>query len=653
MPFMGETPLPSRKPGASVPPAACAMGAAGSLLPDDSWVPFVRCRTFNPETSMADLRVLVVDDEELILQMLKTFFRHRRDQCDVAPNGVEALRFVESRPYDLVLSDVSMPGMGGLELVGEVKKLQPHAVCILMSGMGTRRDVLAALKIGVFDFIDKPIPELAALTMVIDRAAESGRLVRERDALLENLREQNAKLEYSLLRLHEAFGQLHQQEEALESDLQKAQRVQRTFLPTGFPHTPGFEFFGYYAPCDQLGGDFFGTLPLADGRTGLYLVDVAGHGVSAAMITVTFRELMRGGRLAARNDALFGDPAAVLRYMNEALLEEKFEPPIYVAMLYGVIDPRTGDVSVASAGHPAPILVSGAGQSSTVPAEGTVLGMTTAVNYAATTLTLNAGDALLFYSDGLSESRGDDGREFSAGRLQEIMARQHARSAPTIGSELEQQLRGHLQGAASTDDITFLVVTRTAVVERGEGVEARGRGVDSVKFVLPEKSPRVRTDGRAHIRAGFHEERCVVQLSGITTWQLAPALRDTLRRARERAELPFHIDLVACEALDSTMLGLLLQESANLVLHQPSQRVLGQLHEMGVLRFFEISYEACPQPQVAMDVTPNEPRRACSDLILSAHEALMDVSESNRQKFRDVVESLRGENAAAVRTTPP
>jgi serine phosphatase RsbU (regulator of sigma subunit)/anti-anti-sigma regulatory factor len=601
---------------------------------------------------MADLRVLVVDDEELILQLLKSFFRRRQDHCDVATNGMEALRLVDDRPYDLVLSDISMPGMDGLELIDRVKKLQPHAVCILMSGMGTRRDVLAALKIGVFDFIDKPVPDLAALTMVIDRAAESGRVVRERDALLENLREQNAKLEYSLLRLHEAFGQLHQQEEALESDLQKAQRVQRTFLPTGFPRTPGFEFFGYYAPCDQLGGDFFGTLPLADGRTGLYLVDVAGHGVSAAMITVTFRELMRGGRLAARNDALFSDPAAVLSYMNEALLEEKFEPPIYVAMLYGVIDPRTGEVSVASAGHPAPILVSNA-QSSAVDAEGTVLGTTATVNYTATTLKLNPGDALLFYSDGLSESRSEDGREFSAERLQEIMARQHTHSAPAIGQELEQQLLGHLQGAASTDDVTFLVVTRTARVESGDGIEVSGQGVDSVKFVLPEKSPRVRTDGRAHIRAGFHEERCVVQLSGITTWQLAPALRDTLRRARDRAELPFHIDLVACEAMDSTILGLLLQESGSLVLHQPSQRVLGQLHEMGVLRFFEIDYEPCPQPQVAMDVTPNEARQACSDLILSAHEALMDVSESNRQKFRDVVESLRGQNDAAAPAAPP
>lgn len=266
---------------------------------------------------MAKLTVLVVDDEELILHVLLRFFRRRGDRCDVAPGGAEALRLVEAQRYDLVISDIAMPEMNGLELIRRVKERQPDAVCILMSGLGTRGDIIEALKIGVFDFIDKPIPDLAALTMVIDRAAESGRLVRERNALLENLREQNTKLEYSLLRLHEAFAQLHQQEAVLESDLQKAQRVQRTFLPAGFPRVANFDFFGYYAPCDQLGGDFFGTLALADGRMALYLVDVAGHGVSAAMITVTFRELMRAGHRSTGQDALFGEPARVLRTMNE------------------------------------------------------------------------------------------------------------------------------------------------------------------------------------------------------------------------------------------------------------------------------------------------------------------------------------------------
>jgi len=590
---------------------------------------------------MADLRVLVVDDEDLILKVMKSFFLRRKDHCDVASNGVDALRQIEKERYDLILSDISMPGMDGLELIRRVKTIQPHTVCILMSGLGSRGDVISALKIGVFDFIDKPMPDLAALTMVVDRAAESGRVVRERNALLENLREQNSKLEYSLLRLHEAFGQLRQQEDAWESDLQKAQRVQRKFLPSGFTRVPGFDFFGYYAPCEQLGGDFFGTLSLLDGRVALYLVDVAGHGVSAAMITVTFRELMRARRRTASDDTLFGEPAEVLRYMNEALLEENFEPPIFVSMMYCVIDPRTHEVSVACAGHPAPILVSGQNQVQAVAAGGTVLGTQSVAHYTTIKIQLKPGDALLFYSDGLSEVRNPEGTEFSAARLEEIMGEQHAKTAKTIGDQVEKQLHDHLEQSSPTDDITFLVVARNASETAKEPANTNNLLTDSVKIVIPEKLANVRTDVRGQIHAGFREKTCIVQLSGLMTWQLAPALREMLDQPSDRATPPFHVDAAACAAMDSTMLGLLLQRAETLILHQPGKRVLSQLLEMGVLHLFNISKEPCPHPQVAMAITPNETQPACSDLIISAHEALMEASASNRERFKDVVDELR------------
>jgi hypothetical protein len=131
------------------------------------------------------------------------------------------------------------------------------------------------------------------------------------------------------------------------------------------------------------------------------------------------------------------------------------------------------------------------------------------------------------------------------------------------------------------------------------------------------------------------------------TWQLAPALREMLLQAKDRATTPYHIDLAECEAMDSTMLGLLLQHADTFTLHQPRQRVIAQLHEMGVLHLFTISQSPCPQPQVAMDITPNDTPQACSDLIISAHEALMEASTSNRQKFEDVVKTLRDQKVIA------
>lgn len=593
---------------------------------------------------MAELRVLVADDEAPILDVMKAFFHRRGDHCDVATDGFAALRLVEEHAYDLVLSDLSMPGMNGLELTRRVKSLQPHAVCILMSGLGTRGDVISALKIGVFDFIDKPFTELAVLTMAVDRAAESGRLLRERDALLQNLREQNARLEYSLVRLHAAFGQLRQQEEAVASDLRKAQRVQRSFLPAGFPRTAGWEFFGYYAPAEQLGGDFFGTRSLTDGRLVLYLVDVAGHGVSAAMITVTFRELMRAGPRSA-TEGFLGDPPGVLRYLNEALLEERFEPPILVSMVYAVIDPRSGEVRVASAGHPAPILVSGPNRATAVSVGGVVLGTDAAASYTAARVQLNEGDALLFYSDGLSEARDASGREFSASWLQATAGRLHAHSARLMAGELERQLLAHLQGEAPADDVTFLVASRGAAATAGSAEHPGDLVPESVKIVAPGNPRPTGTGARGQISGGFRDDTFVVQLSGLVTWQFGPAFRELLDQAKSRAMPPSLVDLAACEALDSTMLGLLLQHAGEIVLHQPGVRVVEQLHEMGVLPHFTISYRECPQPKVAMAVPAADAHPACSELILSAHEALMEASAENRQKFKDVVDSLREEKA--------
>jgi serine phosphatase RsbU (regulator of sigma subunit)/anti-anti-sigma regulatory factor len=592
---------------------------------------------------MADLRILIVDDEDLILHVLKEFFRQRHDQCDTASNGMEALRLVEDRLYDLVLSDISMPGMDGLELIRRVKSLQPHSVCILMSGLGTRRDILSALKIGVFDFIDKPIPDLASLTMVIDRATESSKLVHERDALLENLKQQNAKLEYSLQRLHEAFGQLRRQEEILESDLARAQRVQRKFLPSAFPRLNGLDFFGYYAPCEQLGGDFFGMIPLSENRLAIYLVDVAGHGVSAAMVTVTFRELMRARLREKDSGRFFQSPGQVLEYLNGALLEESFDPPIFVSMVYAVLDPVSGRVRLASAGHPAPILA--AAESTRIElTSGCVLGSQNPTAFEEKELQLQVGDVLLFYSDGLSEARNGEGKEFTIDRLEELAQQHRLSGAAETGHDVETALSRHVEGVACADDVTFIVATRTAAtIPSSENVPTSADLMvpDSVRIVMPEKIRHALTNTNGVVTAGWHETICVIRLSGLATWPLAPAMREMISMGKERSRDPLHVDIADCEAMDSTILGLLLQHASEMVLHQPVKRVVSQMHEMGLLSLFNISNEACFIPDTSMDVTPNATQQAASEIILSAHEALMEASESNRQRFKGVVDTLK------------
>lgn len=592
---------------------------------------------------MTKLRVLVVDDEEGILKTMERYFQQRGDECRTARNGREALQLAQDNIFDLTLSDISMPGMDGVELVKRLKEIQPQTVCILMSGLGTRRDIIMALQIGVFDFVDKPIPELETFTMIIDRAAERSRLVRERDALLENLKQQNTKLEFSLYQLHEAFGQLRQQEAILQSDLVKAQRAQRQFLPAAFPRFEGLDVFGYYAPCELLGGDFFGYIPLKDGRVALYLADVAGHGVSAAMFTITLHELIRANVRGRSNEALFDAPERVLALMNDALVVEKFDSSILATMVFAVFEPGTGRVRVASAGHAPPLVVTADGQCTPVPVSGPVLGAKLTEPFRQAEVTLGPGDFMLLYSDGVTEARNAGGGDFTSDRLCQTLAPLRERPAADIGRALEDAVRRHLDGLVPNDDMTFVVASRTARAEAA----ASGASEDSIKIVMPDVVTRARADNRGQLwQAWLGQDDCIIRCDGLMTWQHAAALRDLVKTAKAKHCAGIAIYLAECESLDSTMLGLLLQVADDVVLHEPTSRVVAQLHEMGLLPQFTISHEPCPLPEAQMSVVPTEGGEACSELILSAHQALVELSSTNRERFKDVVDSLRNEQAA-------
>lgn len=597
---------------------------------------------------MQKLRVLVVDDEPGMIRVLEHYFRRRGDVCLTAPSGGVALHLVEDHIFDILLSDISMPAMDGLELVKRVKALQPQTVCILMSGVGTRRDILAALQIGVFDFVDKPIPELDAFTMIIDRAAERSRLIRERDALLENLKQQNTKLEFSLRRLHEAFGQLRTEEAVLESDLAQAQHVQRRLLPAHFPSIPGLDLFGYYAPCEQLGGDFFGFVPRVDGGIAVYLADVAGHGVSAAMFTMTLHELIRASVRRGRAEDVSGEPGQVLALINEALRAEAWDPPLYATMLYAVFDPARGRVRIASAGHPAPLWVRTGEGCTPVAVSGPVLGGKASPNFVSAEITLEPGDLLVLHSDGITEALDAEGRELTSERLRLVLGPLHRGTASEIGTVIEDQVRSHLGGLLPHDDMTFVVAScpaQKSVVAAGAQGADEPQTRESVKVVTPAAaSVRARTAGGGRIRGGWRGRDCIIRCAGLLTWQQAPVLRELTKQATAEGCASIAIDLAECESMDSTMLGLLLQIAGEVVLHKPTSRVVGLLYELGMLAQFTISHEFCPTAEKEIAPTPGGGGEAPADIILSAHEALMEVSATNRQRFKEVVESLRDEH---------
>ena len=237
-----------------------------------------------------------------------------------------------------------------------------------------------------------------------------------------------------------------------ERDLALARRVQQHFLPPSAPAWPGYTTAEAYVPARAVGGDHYDFFRYADGRAGALIADVSGKAVSAALVAARFGMALR---LLAPTQT---GPAALLSALNATLAAE-LEPGMFVTALALALEPASGVVELASAGHPAPLLRAPDGQvGELVIDNGSALGVSTSAVYPAKTCTLARGAALLLHSDGLGEAENADGIAFGTERS--IAAFSGRIDARTALDRLTQTLAGFVGTAPPFDDLTLVVIAR-------------------------------------------------------------------------------------------------------------------------------------------------------------------------------------------------
>jgi serine phosphatase RsbU (regulator of sigma subunit)/anti-sigma regulatory factor (Ser/Thr protein kinase) len=241
--------------------------------------------------------------------------------------------------------------------------------------------------------------------------------------------------------------------ERIEQELKVAQLIQQQFLPRELPDLPGWHVAAYYRPARAVGGDFYDFLELPDGQVGLVVGDVTDKGVPAALVMATTHSVLRGEalRLVA--------PGEVLRRANELLLDE-MPPNMFVTCLYAVLDPASGRLRFANAGHNLPNLRSRDGVTE-LHASGMPLGLLPGMGYEEHETTLGPGDSLLLHSDGLAEAHSPAGDMFGFPRLAKLCGEREG------GEALIDLLLGELAlftGPAweQEDDITLVTLQRLA-----------------------------------------------------------------------------------------------------------------------------------------------------------------------------------------------
>ncbi len=263
----------------------------------------------------------------------------------------------------------------------------------------------------------------------------------------------------------DAEAGLRRSKAALEHDLRMAARVQQSLLPPPEVDAGRVRLAHVFLPCDDLAGDSVGIIPLGHDHLGLYVLDVSGHGVGAALLAFTLTHLLSphvGGVLLAEGEPSSPSvvpPALVAERLNRQFPMDRTRQ--YFTLVYGTIEPTSGRFQYVTAGHPSPVLLPASGSPVPVPGSGLPIGMIEGAAYDEESLVLEPGDRLYFYTDGAMEAFDSHEQEFGLERLLSELARWRHLPLRDGLDRVAATVREWCGGRLS-DDISLLAVERRA-----------------------------------------------------------------------------------------------------------------------------------------------------------------------------------------------
>jgi predicted ester cyclase len=242
--------------------------------------------------------------------------------------------------------------------------------------------------------------------------------------------------------------------ERIGQELRLARSIQQASLPKEVPTIEGWQVTPYYQSAREVGGDFYDFHLLSEGHVGLVVGDATGKGVPAALVMSSTRSMLRALARASNS------PGEVLEQINDLLVTD-IPPNMFVTCFYAILDPKSGHLVYANAGHDLPYVRRREGDCEELRARGMPLGLMPEMNYEENEITLQASEAALFYSDGLVEAHNPKGEMFGFPRLQVLVA-EHGEEKSLEETLLEELYSFVGEGWEQEDDITLLTLRRSA-----------------------------------------------------------------------------------------------------------------------------------------------------------------------------------------------
>lgn len=400
-------------------------------------------------------RILVVDDNEMNRDMLSRRLSRIGHNVQMAPDGESALVLIEREPFDVVLLDVMMPGIDGFQVLERIRaQRSPTQLPVIMATAKDQSgDIVQALQMGANDYVTKPL-DFPVVQARVQTQISLKRSVEQIVALERDVAQKNERLQAANARMRR--------------ELEAAARIQQSLLPTETPWVPGARFAWAYRPCQELAGDILNVFRLDDSHVGLYLLDVSGHGVAAALLSVTLSRLLTpsvdGGsplrrRLADGSRIEIAAPAEVVEVLNRQFPMD-LENGQYFTLVYGVYNWRTGELSYVRAGHPPPLRVRRTGDATRLDVPGTPVGMFEDMRYEEARLMLEPGDRVYIFSDGLSEAMDARREQFGEERILESFRAETSTPLSLSVQGLVRRIEDWSGPSGPHDDVSLLAFER-------------------------------------------------------------------------------------------------------------------------------------------------------------------------------------------------
>ena len=348
-------------------------------------------------------RILVVDDNIFNREILSRHLERQGHEVRAAADGLAALELLRAESFDVAIIDVMMPGMNGYQLLERIKAEEALKGVrpIVISSIEDTQMIARCIQLGAEDYLPREY-EPVILKARIESCLEKKRMKEEQELYV---------------------AALIDAQEKLKQELRGGAEYVKSLLPDRIS-APDLAIDWEFIPSASLGGDAFGYHALGDGkgsvereRLALYLIDVSGHGIEAALFSVTLMNMLKTQVLKGAD---FAEPGSVLDRLNASFKMEE-QNYLFFTAWYGVWDPATRELCYASAGSPPALLVLPDGSSASLTGGGTIIGVDPEARYDKEKVAVPRGSSLYVFSDGIYEFRANDGTIFGIDRFERLL----------------------------------------------------------------------------------------------------------------------------------------------------------------------------------------------------------------------------------------